>query len=267
MKTSNKWILGFILTTVLSCLGLYGLLYNEYRKGHFVTEAQIHDELFIKHPIRKPRVISFDGTVWVNLVPADSFSLELPRFNKDPDAGIFQSTPVVRLKGNGPEALAVTWRQAGDTLFIKGNIDHPLHRPWSAWYYRRNIPQVNILGPSVDEVLLNNGQLYVQGTATAAAKRSTRLTVRNSTLWLGMQYENAYHGPTEFFDSLDIHSANSITIVNRPAVISHLDLTLTDSSQVNDQYAVVGSSVIRACPDCRVELTVSNLKNNQLIIR
>ncbi|HVU94546.1 MAG TPA: hypothetical protein VHE34_04945 [Puia sp.] len=267
MKASNKWLLGFILATVLFCLGMYGLLYSEYRKGHFVTEAQLHKEQFIKQPIRKPRVIALDGTVWVNLVPADSFSLELPRVNKDADAGLFQTGPAIQLKINSPETPAVTWRQQGDTLFIKGSVNRPLHRPWSAWYYRRAIPEVNVLGPDVDEIILNNGQLYLQGTAAATAKRSARLTIRNSTLWLGMQYDNDHRGPTEFFDSLDIHSANSITIINRAAVINHLRMTETDSSVVSDQYANIQSSIIQSSPDSRVDLSGGNLKNNQLIIR
>lgn len=267
MKTSNKWLLGFILAVLLFCLGIYEFLYSEYRKGHFVTEVQIHDETFVKQVIHTPRVISVDGAIWVNLVPADSFSLELPRFNIDPDNGLFQATPDVRLKSNTPAIPAITWRQTGDTLFIKGNNMHPLHRGWSSWYYRRALPQVNILGPAVDEVLCNNGQLYLQGATAEARKRSTRLSIRNSTLWLGLQNDNGHRGPTEFFDSLDIHSANTVTIINTPAAISHLNMNLTDSSLVIDEYANLRSSVIRTSSDCRIQLSGGNLKNNQLIIR
>ena len=267
MKTSNKWLLGFLLASLVFCLAIYEVLYAEYRKGHFVTARQLHDETFVSQAIRAPRVISIDGAIWVNLAPADSFSLELPRINKDPDAGLFQSTPVVNLKSNTSETQAITWRQAGDTLFIKGSNDHPLHRAWSDWYYRRGLPQVSILGPAVDEVLLNDGQLYLQGTASAAGKRSTRLTVSNSTLWLGMQYESGHRGSTEFFDSLDIHSANTVTIINTPAAINHLNMSLSDSSLVIDEYANLHSSVMQASPDSRVQLSGGNVKNNQLIIR
>ena len=267
MKASNKWIMVFILATLLFSLAVYGVLYGEYRKGHFVTEAQLHDEQFIRQPLRAPRIICFEGTVWVNLLPAGSFSIELPRINKDADAGLFQKEPTVRLLSNNAAAQAVTWRQSGDTLFVKGNFKRPLHRPWSDWYYRRENPEVNIFGPAVDEVMLNNGQLYLQGAAAATGKRSARLTIRNSTLWVGMQYQNGHQGPSEFFDSLDIHSVNSVTMVNGPAVIDHLQMTITDSSKVNDQYAKIGTSLIRSSPDSRVEFTGSNLKNNQLIIR
>ncbi|HEY4334328.1 MAG TPA: hypothetical protein VGM89_00480 [Puia sp.] len=267
MKTSNKWILGFFLTTVLSSLVIYKFLYSEYNKGHFVTARQIHDEQFINQPIRKPRVIALDGTVWVNLIPADRFALELPRNNKDADAGLFQTGPAIKLKiGSSPTAPAITWRQNGDTLFIKGNFDHALHRPWSNYYNRAGLPQVNLLGPAVDEILLNNGQLYLQGAPARSDRLSTRLTIRNSTLWLGMQYESGSH-PDEFFDSLDIRSNNSITIINTAADLGYLRMALTDSSQVHDQFAALGSSVIQSSPDSRVELTGSNLKKTQLIIR
>jgi hypothetical protein len=267
MKTSNKWILGFLLTTVLSAGVIYKILYSEYDKGHFVTTRQIHDELFVNQPIRAPRVIAFDGTIWVNLIPAGQFALELPRNNKDADAGLFQAGPAIMKKiGNGPTPAAITWRQNGDTLFVKGNFDHFLHRPWSNYYYRAGLPQVNLLGPAVDEILANNAQLYLQGSPAPGDKRSARLTIRNSTLWLGMQYESGSH-PSEYFDSVDIRSNNSVTIINTPADIRHFNMTLTDSSGVHDQYAALGASFIQSSPDSRVDLTAGNLKKTQLIIR
>jgi hypothetical protein len=267
MKTSNKWLLGFILTTVLFALTIYKVLYNEYDQGHFVTTKQIHDERFVSRPIRAPRVIVLDGTIWVNLIPADRFSLELPRINKDADAGIFRTGPAVRVKiGSAPSSAAITWRQNGDTLFVKGNFDQVLHRPWSNYYYRAGLPQVNLLGPSVDEILVNNSQLYLEGSPAPGNKRSVRLAVRNSTLWLGMQYENGSH-PREYFDSVDIQSNNSFTIINAPADIGHLKMALTDTSLVHDQYATLGASFIQLSPESRVELTGENLKKTQLIIR
>jgi len=266
MKTSNKWLLGFILVTVGFALTAYKILYNEYEKGHFVTTKQIHDEQFISQPIHAPRVIVLDGAIWINLIPADQFSLELPRINKDADDGLFREQAAVRLKmANGTDA-AVTWHQNGDTLFVNGHIDRPLHRPWSNYYYRVGLPQVNLLGPPVNDILVNNSQVYLQGSASAGDKRSARLTVRNSTLWLGMQYENGSH-PSEYFDTVDIQSNNSITIINTPADIGHINMTLTDSSQVHETFATLGSSSIRYSSDSRVNLTGGNLKKTQLIIR
>jgi hypothetical protein len=241
------------------------MLYREYRKNHFITAAQMHAEGFEKTSIHALRIISVDGAIWVNLIPADSFALELPRINKDPDAGLFQTQPKVRLIG-AADNPAITWRQSGDTLFIKGNFTQPLHRPWSAWYYRNGLPEVSILGPEVDEVLLNNSQLYVQGAKAPVKSASARFIARNSTLWIGMQYEDGHHGPAEYFDSLDIRSANTITILNSPASIHRLQMQLTDTSLVNDQFATLDSSVIRSTPESRIEFTGGNLKKNQLII-
>lgn len=265
MKTSNKWLLGFVLTTILFAGTIYKILYGEYNKGHFVTRKQIHDEQFVNQPIRAPRVIVLDGATWVNLLPADQFALELPRINKDADAGLFTEAPTVRLKVNNNNA-AINWRQNGDTLFIKGNFDHVLHRPWSNYYYRLGLPQVNILGPAVDEIVVNNTQLYLQGAPAPSDKHSARLNIRNSTLWLGMQYENGTH-PNEYFDSVYIQSDNSITVVNTAAKLGYLNMTLTDSSQMHETFAGLGSAVIRSSPDSRVNLTGENLKKTRLIIR
>jgi len=66
MKTSNKLILGFVLTFFLAAIAVHGLLYNEYHKGHFVTADQMTRERFTRIPLPTPRVISFEGTIWVD---------------------------------------------------------------------------------------------------------------------------------------------------------------------------------------------------------
>ena len=267
MRTSNKWLLGFILAVVLFCFGTYGMLYSEYRKGHFIPATELHKEEFISQRLPTPRVLSFDGTIWVNLIPADSFALELPRINKDADAGLFQNEPGVRIIKIPADNPAITWRQKDDTLFVTGNTHIPIHRAYSSYYYRRQLPQVNILSPVFTQVLINNAQLYLQGTAAPTTNGPTRITIRNSTLWIGMQYENHQQDPREFFDSLEIHADKSLVLLNAPATIHHLQTTLTDSSWISDQYARIDSSVIRSSPDSRIEFSGGNLKKNQLIIR
>ena len=266
MKTSDKWILGFILAAFFVALAVHGVLYSEYRKGHFVTPAQMHEEAFIKQPVHMPRILSFDGTIWVNLIPADSFSLELPRVNKDPDASLFKMLPSIKMKGVNPDLPAITYRESGDTLFVTGNVRIALHRPYSNWYYRRDIPQVNFYGPLPGNVLLNNGQLYLQGTADSLLPRSARFTLNNSTLWIGMQYDSRHRDSVEFFDSLDIRSANSIIVLNTAATIRHLQADLRDSSVLTDQYARFTNPIIRCSPDSRIDIAGDAIKDNPMIL-
>src|SRR5258708_21436326 len=99
MKTSNKLIWAFVLVCFLASAAIHGVLYSEYRQGHFVTAEQMHAEGFVKValPAPTPRVLSFESTIWVNLIPAGSFALDLPRINKDPCAGLFETAPGVTL--------------------------------------------------------------------------------------------------------------------------------------------------------------------------
>jgi len=266
MKASNKWLLGFLIFAFGFMLAIYGILSSQYRKGNFVAAAQLHDERFVRQPLPAARVISVDGTIWVNLIPADSFAIELPRDNKDPDDGLFVDEPRIRVKKIGGNDQAINWRQSGDTLFVTGNTRIPIHRPFSNFYYRRSLPQVNILSPGFSDVQFNNGQLYFEGGADAAHGRRARLTVRNSTLWIGMQYDNHRKDPREYFDSVDIDADNSQVLLNAPGMIHHLQATLTDSSWLSDQYATLDSAVIRTSPDSKAEFSGANLKRTQLII-
>lgn len=259
MKTSNKLIIGFILGFLLVSTAVHLVLYSEYRKGHFVTEKQMHEEDYIKFALPAPRVISFNGTIWVNLVPADHFALELPRKEEDPEAGVFE-------KGPGASYKAISYQQQGDTLLVTGSVTIPIHRPFSGWPYRHNLPQVTIYGSVLNDVLLNNGQLYLQGANDSTISRSARLTIRNSTLWVGMQYETRRPVPREFFDSLDIRATKSIIVLNTSASIHHLQAELKDSSVITDQYSRLANTLIRSTPDSRVDLTGDALKHNQVII-
>lgn len=273
MKTSNKLIIGFAISFFLGAIAIHGLLYNEYRKGHFVSAEQMTAERFTRIPLPAPKVISFEGTIWVNLSPADTFALDIPRNNEDPDAGMFEKTalPITRStnplqQGNLAGGKAITWLQRGDTLFVIGTTMTPIHRPFTGWPYRSNIPQVTVHTSAPGEVLLNNGQIYLQGTNDSSILRKARLNIRNSTLWIGMHYETRRDGPTEYFDSVDLRAQNSIIVLNTAAYIRHLQASLTDSSVITDQYARLINSVIHSSPDSRVDLSGDALKNNQVII-
>ena len=266
MKASNKWLLGFLIFAFGFSLAVYGVLNSQYRKGNFIAAAQLHEEAFVRQPLPAARVLSIDGTIWVNLVPADSFAIEMPRNNKDPDDGIFVDQPRIRIKKIPGDNMAISWQQSGDTLFVTGNTRIPVHRAFSNFYYRRGLPQVTILSPRFSDVRLNNGQLYFQGAADAVHKCSAHLTVSNSTLWIGMQYDNHRKDPREYFDSIEIDAANSQIMLNAPAMVHHLRATLTDSCWLSDQFATLDSAIIRTSPDSKPELTGANLKRTQLII-
>lgn len=267
MRTSNKLILAFIVVVFGTFLAIHGVLRHKYVKGDFVPQEKLWRENFVNHPLPKPRVIVFDGAIWVNLIPADSFVLAMPRVNRDPDAGEFKYViPIARSKVERSRDQAITYDQRGDTLFVTGTVQVPIHRPFSEWFYRRGLPVVDVYASSFDNILLNHGQVCLRGVGPSGG-HPAHLTVLNSTLWIGMQYTTARHDLPESFDSLDITSDNSSIVVNSPARIRRLNVTLKDSSTLIDQFSAVDSGNIVTSADSRIDLSGENLKKTRISVQ
>jgi hypothetical protein len=266
MRTSNKLILAFIVVVFGSFLSINGILHHKYVKGNFVPQEKLWQENFVDHPLPKPRVIVFDGTIWVNLIPADNFVLAMPRVNRDPDEGLFQYEPTVRYKREHSRDEAIQYEQRGDTLYVTGTVEVPIHRPFSEWFYRRGLPVVDVYASSFDDILLNHGQVCLRG-ARSGVSRPAHLTLLNSTLWIGMQYGATRHEPPESFDSLDITSNNSEIVVNSPALIRRLNVTLKDSSTLIDQFSAIDSGNVFTSADSRINLSGENLKKTRISVQ
>ena len=266
MSTSNKLILAFMVVVFGSFLSIHAVLHHKYVKGDFVAQEELWQENFVNHPLPKPRVIVLDGTIWVNLIPADSFVLAMPRINKDPDAGMFKIEMLPKSKIARSADDAITWLQHGDTLYVTGNVQIPIHRPFSEWFYRRGLPVVDIYASSFDNILLDHGQVCLRGVRPGGS-HPTHLTVLNSTLWIGMQYTNPQHDPSEAFDDLNITASNSSIVVNSPARVRHLNAALKDSSMLIDQFSAIDSSIISSSADSRINLTGENLKRSSITVQ
>ncbi len=267
MRTSNKLVLVFIVIVFGSFLAIHGVLHHKYVKGDFVPQEKLWQENFVNHPLPQPHVIVLEGTIWVNLIPADSFVLALPRVNRDPDAGEFKYVvPIIRSKGERSMDQAINYEQRGDTLFVTGTIEVPIHRPFSEWYYRRGLPVVDVYGSSFDNILLNHGQVCLRGTRSGGS-RPAHLTILNSTLWIGMQYSNPLHDPAESFDSLDVTSINSEIVINSAARVDHFKVQLKDGSVLTDHFSRMDSSVISTSPDSWINLSGENLKKSRITVQ
>ncbi len=267
MRTSNTLIFAFIVVVFGTFLAMQAMLHYKYVKGDFVPQETLWQESFVNHPLQKPRVIVLEGTIWVNLLPADSFVLAVPRVNRDPDAGEFKYVlPAGRSNGERGMDQAITYVERGDTLYVMGTIQVAIHRPYSEWYYRRGLPVVDIYAPSFDNILLNHGQVCLRG-ARSGRGRPGHLTVFNSTLWIGMQYSGERHGQPEYFDSLDISSVNSQIVVNSMAKIRHFNAQLKDSSVLADQFAAMDTATIISSLNSGMNLTGGSFKKSRITVQ
>jgi hypothetical protein len=243
MKTSNKLLIALGLGILLGIGMIQVVLYSSYRQGRIVAPKELHTEKYTRYDMPAPSWLSLRGVLWVNVIPSDTFYVELP-------------------KKDG----STSYHRSGDTLLITGNNTVTIHRPFADLFYRSNQAQVNIYCRSLKGISLINGQLYLHGANHQPALASTMIHIDSSTLWIG-DYTGHEPDPTvkEVFDSLDIRSVNSVFLINRSASIHKLRVEMDDNSELNDRHAQIDSLIVNYGNDSRVGLTGKNLKKAHLL--
>ena len=284
MKTSDKLLLIFFLVSLAVFGAVHLALYAEYKHGDILSVKDLHEQEFLKYRMPAPQYLSLKGTLWVNIIPSDSFYIEFPAVETHPEEGFF-----VKTRPGAEPKREQRFRLAGDTLLIAGENEATIHRPFVEFPYRLIVPEVNVYCRGLREIRILNGQIALRGTGGAGGAGgnggaggaggnggaggtsgglpvTSRLVLKNSTLWIG-NYKNSleYTSPEERFDSLDIESRNSIVVLNAPSIIRSLHVRLDDSSELNDQHASVGKPEINYSPDSRINLTGVNLKKAKII--
>jgi hypothetical protein len=261
MKTSDKLLLGVASGVLILLCVIHLLLHNNYRKGNIVSAAALHDEGVVKFRLPEVHYLFLTGTIWVNIIPSDSFYIELPQ---TPGLQSYAGQVNVLAKFN-TDTQTPGYHQLGDTLWVTGGNDQMIHRPFADWVYQLSLPQVYVHCRHLKEIRLHKGQLYLQGPGDGEVLSPVQLKIDSSTAWIGQFLENS-HRPVhkEFFDSLDIQSTNSILLLNTPANIRVLHARLDDESEINDRRAVLGHAVINCNSDSRVNLTGDNIGQTQL---
>jgi hypothetical protein len=258
MKKSNRLLIGFLIGVLCFVSLTQAVLYAKYRSGHYLRETDLHREAYVQYHQPAPSVLMLDGTIWVNLLPADSFYFEFPAHPRDPqNLGYFAESP-------SPDGKVLRYRRSGDTLFISGNNHTQILRSSSDLLYRRSLPQVFVYGPGFRSIGLVNGQVWLKGTPDSAGRRPARLNLRNSTLWIGYYTNEEAKPAPEYFDSLDITSDNSVIVLNRPARIDQLHLHLTDSTYLFDDYTSLRSADVGCDNSSKVWITGGNLQKFDL---
>lgn len=272
MKTSDKLLLGFSLASLGMFGGIHLVLYAEYKNGNILEEKELHNEQFNRFRMPQPRYLSLQGTIWVNILPSDSFYVEFPKKTKYPGDGFFLRTK------NEPDPALPRYQQKGDTLtIISSNNGAPVHHPFADPGYEASVLVINVYCRGLQEIDLRNGQVILRGAGSASRLVTARLRLENSTLWVGdamydrgeypgSQNPNPAPGSKENFDSLDVESLNSVILLNHIADIRSLNIRLDKGSEFNDQLGSVEQLTIGCSRDSRISLGGDNLKKAQLSI-
>ena len=262
MKTSNKLLIALGLVILLGISLIQVVLYSNYRQGRIVSPKELQSERYTRFAMTAPSYLSLTGILWVNIIPSDTFYVEFPKENR-PTA---MDKKISTLPRFANETSSLSYRQSGDTLLITGDNNVTIHRPFADWFYRANQQQVNIYCHGLKEIFFSNGQLYLHGADHQTGLPSAKIHIDSSTLWIGDYKEyDSEPAATEFFDSLDIRSLNSVFLINRSASIHKLQVQMDHRSELNDRQAQVDSLLVNYSNDSRVGLTGENLKKARLL--
>lgn len=249
MKTSDK----LLLTFSLSSLGIFALvhlsLYAKYKRGEFITPREIYKDQFSRHPMPAPGFISVIGLLRVNIIPSDTFAIELE--NQDNDG------PHVVLNGI---SLKASYHQNGDTLIINGDN----HSDKISEMVKNNtgvvggLPQVNIYCRQLKMVTAENTYLTVTGD-DHPVRSTTSLQIKDAICLIGAIHADP-ELPAMHYDSLRIESVNSTVTLRKNADIKKLGIHLDDYSLIEDSRDSIGRQHVGFTDNSSFHLSGRSLK-------
>jgi hypothetical protein len=252
MKTSDK----LLLTFSLSSLGIFGLvhlsLYAKYNRGDFTTPhtpQEINKDQFSRHPMPAPGFISVVGLLRVNIIPSDTFAIELENQNND--------GPHVVL--NGIE-LKASYHLDGDTLIINGvnHLDKISEMVQNNSGVVGALPQVNIYCRRLKMITAENAYLTVTGEDHPVMSTAS-LLIKDAICLIGTIHAES-QSPAIHYDSHRIASVNSTVKLRKNVDIKRLGIQLDDNSLLEDGRDNIGRQHFEYTDRSSFHLSGRNLK-------
>ena len=232
MKTSNKLLLGILLTMLILIASVQLTVYAKFKRGEY---AKFNREQF--HPmstLELPAVhfISAKGLGGCAVIPADKLKVEIP-------------------KDSGP----LKYQVVNDTLVIIGDstqTDDQLERG------SRNNNLVNVYLPA---------SVPLKGSYTSFKVSGTTDSVTAPSYTIGL-YKNSYmffdyKGPKSssgYFNQVNVNSEQSTIDLNKHIILNDLKLQLSNNSRMNDNGGTARKMAIDADNSSFINLSGKNIK-------
>lgn len=236
MRTSNKLLLIFFL----ACLGFIVVvnlaLSIKYKQGEILSIPDPQGEMVEQHKGRLPAALSLNGDMNVRIIPSDIFSVEWER----------RAGTNIRL------------RESGDSLSItdESPSDRDPHIPWQNY---ADHPWVVVYCGHLQHMRLSGVIALLRGQRSPGGFRIA-LDISNSQLSLGEpDYNPNNRYPTEYYDSIAVHSVNSNLQLFKNTATRNLVVELDDRSDIHDLGAQIDSPNIRCTDSSQIHLTGKTL--------
>lgn len=236
MKTSNKILLGTVAFIMLIFTAIHVALYAKYKKGEFVTVAQLHDENYAKHVITGVTKIDAWGLNNIEIIPSDTLKIELEKKND--------------------RETKVTYEQKGDVLVVKGGTKEVNKSTGKEEVYRSYSPVIIYL-PSNTTITVNDCDIRLNGAADTTKAFTHIIHAKNTDVtfgeWRGDDKKSSY------FSNISLTSNGGRVEFLRGASFKELNLSLTEN-EVNDQGFTTDKLTLNADDKSNISLKGANLK-------
>lgn len=235
MKTSNKILVGLVLTIALILTAIHVGLYARYKKGEFYTMESLHEEAYEKHSISGVNKISVSGLQVFDIIPSDTLMLEIEKHNNNNNI--------------------VRFVQKGDSLVIAG--DTAVRENDGSIQRLRSYQSVILHLPASFAVTIKNCDAHFKGAGDTAKAPSFDLNVFESSVTFG-ETRNSGTG-ISYFNKINMVAVNGNMVFFNDVVTKELSVSLR-AAQLEDQGMDVNKITVDADNNSSVNLKGVNLK-------
>jgi hypothetical protein len=244
MKTSDKLLLGAMLTAMLLFGGASLAVYSRYKSGDIITENEIYRLNHVKKELPMPVWLQIKGVVEIHFVPADTFAIEFEKEGVRQEDGVTRGLNNNQIKAMEGQAIVIRkkgpdWIRAphyyrsADTLVIDG-YDHEAPSPTDGSGPAPGVNMVRIYGLSGGNIELENGQAYIEGSAVAGGG-DYRFLLRKNALFTGRTDNGDTTEKASYINRLTVVATEGGTLQLGPKVhIGDLDLDLGFNGKLSE---------------------------------
>ena len=232
MKTSNKLLLGILLTMLILTSVVQLMVYAKFKRGEYAKFNREQFQPMTTLELPAVHFISVKGLGGCAVMPADKLKVEIPKDDAGP----------------------LKYQVVNDTLVIIGDSTQTVDLERGS----RNNHLVNIYLSASVQLKGSFSSFRVWGTTDSVTAPSYTIGLyKNSNMFFD------YNGPKSssgYFNQVNVNSEQSTIDLNKHIILNDLKLQLFDNSRMNDNGGIARKMAIDADNSSFINLSGKNIK-------
>ncbi|MEP6746289.1 MAG: hypothetical protein ABJB86_01115 [Bacteroidota bacterium] len=238
MKASNKILIGIFGAPLVIVTSLNIALYAKYKTGNYIAMTKVHEDRYLHIPMKKISSVAVYGLNNFNIIPADSFKLEIEKGNES----------------------HLRYAINGDSLIIHGDSIVP--HPGASDEIHRSDQSVNLYLPASIAISADNSEINLNGVKDSLKAKSYHIILaRSSSLKVAQNGDDSNH---VYFNALTIQAQATSIEFTAYTHMHELQLT-TIASSFTDNGASIDKLMINADNVSGISLKGDNLKKLNMV--